>query len=811
MPTGGSASCNCPICGGGSAEPQYAGDGSGGLSGTKPVWSLQQIVSNLARWDARWGPGPVPYTFYSATPAHLAAKSDWNGFASFTSQQQEAARLAFSLISDVAGIQFVERADDGSQPGLANPRLTFSTSLSTAQYFTGYALVDITDGLDLGDAHRISSGELMFNGQRWNGSMAPGLRPFSVLMHEIMHGLGLSHPGAYNRTADEEITFGKHAEYAQDSAQFTVMSYFGAGATGSLHAGFANTPMLHDVAALQSLYGANTSTRAGDTVYGYGSTAGRQSYDFALNPTPIFTIWDGGGTDTLDFSQTTFAVNLNLNAGAFSDAFQMTNNISIAFGVVVENARGGSAGDYMVGNAAANLLEGGGGDDSLWGADGADRLMGGDGADTLVGQAGDDQLWGGAGADKVFGWSGADLMVGEGGDDELWAGEDNDVVYGWSGADRLVGEGGDDQLWGGEDGDAAYGFSGDDLLAGESGDDQLWGGEGNDRAYGGDGADVLVGEAGDDGLWGGEGGDTLWGRSGRDTLVGEAGDDRLWGEEEDDVLHGEAGDDIVSGGSGEDRLWGGADRDALYGGSGADQLSGEAGDDQLWGGEDRDLLFGGSGVDILVGEAGNDELWGGEDRDFLYGWSGSDVLVGEGGADELWGGEDSDFLYGWAGDDLLVGETGDDELWGGEGRDVLHGSAGTDLLVGEAGDDDLRGDDGNDRLVGGAGADRLQGGAGADTFVFQDIGHSGPGAADRILDFGAGDIIDLSGIDADAGLAGDQAFSLVGAFSNRAGQAVLSFDAASNTSALNLDLDGDGRSDFTLLFDGQVTAQGWLF
>jgi serralysin len=728
----GSAFCTCPICGGNPSEPQYAGDGSGGFTGTKPVWSLQQIVSNLVRWDARWAPAPISYSFYGGTPAHLAAKSDWKGFVSFTAEQRDATRLALGLISDLTGLQFVEKADDGSQPGLANPRLTFSTSLSTEQYFTAYAMVEYTDGQDLGDAHRIHTGELMFNGHRWNGSMAPGFRPFSVLMHEIMHGLGLSHPGAYNRNPGEEITYGKHAEYTQDSGQFTVMSYFGAVETGSVHTSYADTPLLHDIAALQSLYGANMSTRAGNTVYGYNSTAGRASYDFNLNPTPIFTIWDGGGIDTLDFTQTTYAVNLNLNAGAFSDAFQMTNNISIAFGVVVENAKGGSAADYMMGNAAANRLEGLGGDDSLWGADGDDKLFGGDGSDVLVGQAGDDELWGGAGRDLLYGWSGTDILVGEAGDDELWGGEGRDFLYGWSGADTLIGQDGDDELWGGEDNDVLWGWAGRDLLIGQEGDDQLWGGEDNDSLWGWSGNDILVGGTGNDDLWGGEGRDFLYGWQDDDTLVG--------------------GD----------------------------------GDDELWGGEGRDFLYGWQGSDVLIGNDGDDELWGGEGRDFLYGWTGSDVLIGNDGDDELWGGEDGDFLYGWTGGDYLIGGEGNDELWGGED---------------------------NDRLFGGSGADKLVGGTGADVFVFHGLADSAPTASDRIWDFSSaeGDIVDLALIDANSSLAGDQAFSLVSAFSGQAGQATLTFNAAGNTSTLNLDVNGDGQADFTLLFTGQVGTTGWLW
>ena len=48
-------------------------------------------------------------------------------------------------------------------------------------------------------------------------------RPY---IHEVGHTLGLSHPGSYNAGAGQTITYSSNAEYAQDTHQFTLMSYF---------------------------------------------------------------------------------------------------------------------------------------------------------------------------------------------------------------------------------------------------------------------------------------------------------------------------------------------------------------------------------------------------------------------------------------------------------------------------------------------------------------------------------------------------------------------------------------------------------
>jgi len=64
-----------------------------------------------------------------------------------------------------------------------------------------------------------------------------------------------------------------------------------------------------------------------------------------------------------------------------------------------------------------------------------------------------------------------------------------------------------------------------------------------------------------------------------------------------------------------------------------------------------------------------------------------------------------------------------------------------------------------------------------------------------IEDFQRGhDRIDLRSIDANTGKAGDQAFKLVNAFNNHAGQAL--YDA--NTHMLQGDVNGDGHADFAI-------------
>jgi len=97
--------------------------------------------------------------------------------------------------------------------------------------------------------------------------------------------------------------------------------------------------------------------------------------------------------------------------------------------------------------------------------------------------------------------------------------------------------------------------------------------------------------------------------------------------------------------------------------------------------------------------------------------------------------------------------------------DTLTGGAGDDAISGEGGHDWLYGNAGNDKITGGAGNDDLFGGAGDDTFDFNAINETPPGIDQRDLihDFQRGvDKIDLSTIDANSGMSGDQTFSFAG-------------------------------------------------
>nr|WP_255606826.1 M10 family metallopeptidase C-terminal domain-containing protein [Serratia sp. HRI] len=154
--------------------------------------------------------------------------------------------------------------------------------------------------------------------------------------------MGLAHSGSYDASLGNP-SYQNDAAYYQDSLQYSIMSYFNAGYSGADTKGvYGYGPMVDDIAAIQKLYGANMSTRTGDTVYGFNSNTGR---DFltatADNGKPVnFAVWDAGGNDTLDFSGYSQQQMINLNDGAFSSVGGGTQSTVAAFDVIEDFGHG---------------------------------------------------------------------------------------------------------------------------------------------------------------------------------------------------------------------------------------------------------------------------------------------------------------------------------------------------------------------------------------------------------------------------------------------------------------------------------------
>jgi Ca2+-binding RTX toxin-like protein len=539
------------------------------------------------------------------------------------------------------------------------------------------------------------------------------------------------------------------------------------------------------------------------------------------------------------------------------------DDIALAHAVVSAAAKPtkyvGTAGDDSLGGGTdANIVQGLGGNDTLVGYAGDDTLIGGDGDDQLLAGDGADRLNGGRGKDYLQGDNGADLLFGGAGDDTLvgdfgQSGYDayDDTIMGEAGNDITYLDAGNDRIDGGADNDLVslqlsalagvnirigveiaqnFGAVGHDTLISIEG---AIGSDYDDRITGNALNNVLYGAGGDDLLKAGDGNDLLRGGAGDDTLIGGSGYDRAsFGDSPNGVEVSLAKQGHVdSTGAGNDLLIG---FEYLSGSNRGDILTGDGKDNWLIGQGGTDILIGGQGDDMLGATIG-DSLDGGEGRDtvqfdnFYLSAVTLDLSIQAtaqetgSGPVTLWSIENvdgsgfDDRLTGDAGVNVLGGDGGDDTLHGGGGRDVLLGDGGFsadlgagswtltaitryDSFAGVIGNDVLDGGDGADVLIGGAGADTMTGGAGGDHFVYL-ADSLVLGGDDLITDLQAGDVVDLSAIDT-GGRAGDQAFRQVDAFTGNAGQAVLAYDAESDTTTLSLDGDSDAIADMTISMAG---------
>jgi hypothetical protein len=208
---------------------------------------------------------------------------------------------------------------------------------------------------------------------------------------------------------------------------------------------------------------------------------------------------------------------------------------------------------------------------------------------------------------------------------------------------------------------------------------------------------------------------------------------------------------------------------------------------------------------------------GGDDDDYINGGAGNDTVFGGNGNDWIVAeqGDGNDTYYG----DDMVGGTGNDTLDMsaitanitvdlGNGMmnrgSVVSDQTGTDTIWGI---ENFVGGKGNDTIIASQAVNVIDGGGGNDVFRFLSADHAD---GDTIVDFQPGDKIDLSFMDANGCVVGNQSFAIVSdGFSGR-GQLMVSHETRDGEeyTVVEGNTTGGNDADFRLSIKGshELTA-----
>lgn len=352
------------------------------------------------------------------------------GWSPLTSSQKDTVRSVLNAWQAVSGIRFVEVDDDLT---VGDMRFALTGAVPSTKF--GHAYQPTPNVPESGDvwltsrwaSQSFGSAPSQTSGTSFTHDPNVAIK-YQTLMHEIGHGLGLSHP----HTESDKTRYTAPLPLGEDSLQATVMSYAPyTGIFGAPYRGIPTTPMPLDILAIQHMYGANLTTNNGNN-----------TYRFDMSDVRLETIYDTGGNDTImatnrlgyfkpqswyretpDFNSTSTRFNgyrgvqIDLREGAGLNYLQRDGawggwggnkigfighyastayvnegtitsnptygltyindwqNIFIAFGTKIENAIGTDGDDILVGNALANRFTGNGGNDRIDGMEGVDTAV----------------------------------------------------------------------------------------------------------------------------------------------------------------------------------------------------------------------------------------------------------------------------------------------------------------------------------------------------------------------------------------------------------------------------------------------------
>lgn len=352
-------------------------------------------------WDDR---DILTYSFNKTIPSYYYEFGNelTSGFTLLNNQQKNAVRDILNKISSYIGLDFIE-TDSTAQ-------MKFSI-INMGDDLAGFSFYP-TELDEIGGDVFLSDIYNNFE-NAFDYSLEENSFSWSTIAHEIGHALGLKHPFEEGEVLPENL----------DNITYTIMSYSDKfnyipqwefvddSFSTSYKAVFPNLLSIFDLSALHAIYGENTQTNNTDTIYTFNF------YDYTFE-----TIWDTGGIDTIDLSNTYGSTYFDMEDGSinsvdvktlselksvytqginnpyFKTQFENSisikyqdnllytgeNNVSIAIGTIIENINTGFGKDVIEDNRYNNIINTNESNDSIYlGAGGYDIVDGGSGIDKV--------------------------------------------------------------------------------------------------------------------------------------------------------------------------------------------------------------------------------------------------------------------------------------------------------------------------------------------------------------------------------------------------------------------------------------------
>jgi len=313
-----------------------------------------------------------------------------------------AVTTAFDYLSSLINVKFTQASS------ISDATIVFGENSQKKDGSAGYANPPNQSGLH--QQYLFLANDADTNDSTKNNGFATGTYGWQTLIHEVAHTMGLKHP--FNGNAGGG---GSPPPYLDknDNHRYSIMSYTSAADSKALATQVTTTAkgtsaavnptqinpatfMTYDIAALQYLYGANTSVTSTDA-----KLSSIQKLDFTDAYQGMETLWTPNG-GVLNASQTSHQNIIDLRGGAYSSinylgtgaaqvsqaltaggitksqdqnfylnnfksitnaAYTGNNNVALAYGSKITEAQGGSADDsFYVGNYSSKLVGGAGKD-----------------------------------------------------------------------------------------------------------------------------------------------------------------------------------------------------------------------------------------------------------------------------------------------------------------------------------------------------------------------------------------------------------------------------------------------------------------